>query len=67
MHRNSSCLSLEQTVSDYYSLKTLTLVIDDGATNITTKDKSYKINVTNICTLSIKYMRIENLPILCIG
>lgn len=47
-------------VSNYISLKTLTSAVD-GATNITTKDTSYEINATNICTLYIEYMDTESL------
>lgn len=45
---------LEATfVSNYHVLKTLTFV-DDGAANITTKERSCKINVTNRHRLCVK-------------
>lgn len=53
-------------VSNYHVLKTLTFV-DDGAANITTKERSCKINVTNRHRLCVKHTHIENLPVVCSG
>lgn len=54
-------------VSNYCSLKTLTSVVDDGAADITSTDRSCEINVTNKHSLCVKHTHTESLPVVCNG